>query len=62
MCKMTCEPMTDQELALYRAQRALSLWQSQREIATDDDELSRIVYDHLRRRCSTAERLIRPRA
>lgn len=45
MCEMTCEPMTDQELALYRAPRALLLWQSQREIATDDDELSRIVYD-----------------
>lgn len=31
MTTMTATPMTDTELALYRAQRALSLWQSRDE-------------------------------
>lgn len=62
MTDVIADPMSDEELQLYRAQRALHLWQSGREVAVDDVELTRLVYDHLRRRCSTAGRAVRVEA
>ncbi|MGD9671746.1 MAG: hypothetical protein AB7U75_22320 [Hyphomicrobiaceae bacterium] len=56
MCEMTAEPMTDAELALYRAQRALALWESAREVDLTDKLLVAKISNYLTRARDDAQR------
>ncbi len=59
MCEMTAQPMTDAEPALYRAQRALALWQSAREVAMGNLRLDGQILSHLSKAMIAAERAVR---